>query len=235
MQQLPLGVRLRDRAVFDSFLPAGNAVTLAQLRQLAAQPRPGLHWIAGAPGSGKTHLLQAMCAQVALSFAAAYLPLRELCANGAEALEGWQPLACLCVDDVDAVIGQSGWERALFALYRDAEEQGTALLLAAQLPPRQLEFALPDLGSRCAAGTLHVLQPLNEIQQREALQLRARLRGLELPEETAAYLQRYQRRDMQTLYSLLDTLDQAALSAQRRLTVPFIREVLGRQPAPPPA
>lgn len=235
MQQLPLGVRLRDRAVFDSFLPAGNAATLTQLRELATRPRPGLHWIAGVPGSGKTHLLQAMCAQTALSFAAAYLPLRELRANGPEALEGWQSPACLCLDDVDAVIGQPGWERALFALYRDAEEQGTALLFAAQLPPRQLDFTLPDLASRCAAGTLHVLQSLNEIEQREALQLRARLRGLELPEETAAYLQRYQRRDMQTLYSLLDTLDQAALSAQRRLTVPFIREVLGRQPVPPPA
>lgn len=233
MQQLPLGVRLRDRAVFDSFLPAGNAATLAQLRELAMRPRAGLHWIAGAPGSGKTHLLHAVCAQAALSSAAAYLPLHELRASGAEALEGWQPLVCLCVDDVDTVIGLPEWERALFALYRDAEEQGVALLFAAQLPPRQLEFVLPDLASRCAAGTLHVLQPLNEVQQRAALQLRARLRGLELPEETAAWLQRYQRRDMQTLYSLLDTLDQAALSAQRRLTVPFIREVLGRQPAPP--
>jgi DnaA family protein len=33
-------------------------------------------------------------------------------------------------------------------------------------------------------------------------------------------------RDMRTLYQLLDALDEAALTAQRRLTVPFIREVL---------
>lgn len=232
MQQLPLGVRLRDRAVFDSFLPIGNAIALTHLRELAAQPGAGLCWIAGVPGSGKTHLLQATCAQVALSFAAAYLPLRDLLQAGPGSLEGWQRLACLCVDDVDAVIGEPQWERALFALYRDAEEQGTALVFGAQLPPRQLDFALPDLASRCAAGTLHALQPLGEAEQRQALQLRARLRGLELPEETAAYLQRYQRRDMQTLYGLLDTLDQAALTAQRRLTVPFIREVLNREPPP---
>jgi chromosomal replication initiation ATPase DnaA len=31
---------------------------------------------------------------------------------------------------------------------------------------------------------------------------------------------------MRTLYNLLDTLDAAALVAQRRLTVPFIRSVL---------
>jgi chromosomal replication initiation ATPase DnaA len=32
---------------------------------------------------------------------------------------------------------------------------------------------------------------------------------------------------MSKLYELLDTLDEAALVAQRRLTIPFIKEVLG--------
>jgi DnaA family protein len=52
------------------------------------------------------------------------------------------------------------------------------------------------------------------------------LRGLELPDETWHWLQRRLPRDMRTLYGLLDTLDEAALAAQRRLTIPFIREVL---------
>ena len=54
----------------------------------------------------------------------------------------------------------------------------------------------------------------------------ARLRGLELPDETWQWLQRRLPRDMRSLYELLDTLDEAALAAQRRLTVPFIRDVL---------
>jgi len=58
------------------------------------------------------------------------------------------------------------------------------------------------------------------------LQTRARLRGLELPEETAVYLQRHYPRDMNSLMGLLDTLDLASLAEQRRLTVPFIRAVL---------
>jgi DnaA family protein len=52
------------------------------------------------------------------------------------------------------------------------------------------------------------------------------LRGLELPQETARWLQRRFPRDMHSLYGLLDTLDEAAIVAQRRLTVPFIRSVL---------
>jgi len=35
---------------------------------------------------------------------------------------------------------------------------------------------------------------------------------------------------MRRLYELLDTLDEAALAAQRRLTVPFIRDVLRSAP-----
>jgi DnaA family protein len=82
---------------------------------------------------------------------------------------------------------------------------------------------------RCAAGAVFQLRALPEEEQHAALQLRARLRGLELPEETWQWLRRRLPRDMRTLYELLDTLDEAALTAQRRLTVPFIREVLGER------
>ena len=47
-----------------------------------------------------------------------------------------------------------------------------------------------------------------------------------MPPETARYLQRRFPRDMRTLCEILDTLDDAAFAAQRRLTVPFIRDVI---------
>jgi DnaA family protein len=89
-----------------------------------------------------------------------------------------------------------------------------------------MRFSLADLASRFAAAALLPLRALDESEQRAALRLRARARGLDLPERTALYLQRRFRRDLSTLYELLDTLDEAALRTQRRLTVPFIRSVL---------
>ena len=204
---------------------------LHALRGVAAGRQAGLTWLCGLAASGKSHLLQAVCAESAATRTAAYLPLQQLKSMGAESLAGWQASSCLCVDDVDAVIGDMDWERGLFGLHRDAEERGAALLVSASTSPQHLNFGLPDLASRCAAGAILTLTPLNEDQQREALQLRAHLRGLELPEETALYLQRRMPRDMETLYGLLDTLDAAALQAQRRLTVPFIRAVLADRPA----
>ena len=227
MQQLPLGVRLPDRAVFASFLPARNGQAVDHLRQAADAQIAGTSWVCGPHGSGKTHLLQAVCAQASTRMSAGYVPLRELGRLGVEVLDGMRQLDCLCLDDLDEVVGRPDWERTLFGVYREIEDGGGRLLVSAQAPPALLQWALPDLGSRLSASTVFQLRVLDEVEQQAALQLRARLRGFELPEETSRFLQRRFPRDMHKLYELLDTLDEAALVAQRRLTVPFIREVLG--------
>jgi DnaA family protein len=227
MQQLPLGVRLPDRAVFASFLPARNDQAVAHLKQMADAAVAGTAWLCGPHGSGKTHLLQAVCVQASARMSAGYVPLRELGRLGVEVLDGMRQLDCLCLDDLDEVVGRADWERTLFGVYREIEDGGGRLVVSAATPPALLQWALPDLGSRLSASTVFQLRVLDEAEQQAALQLRARLRGFELPEETCRFLQRRFPRDMHKLYELLDTLDEAALVAQRRLTVPFIREVLG--------
>jgi DnaA-homolog protein len=227
MQQLPLGVRLPDRAVFASFLPARNGQAVEHLRHAADARIAGTTWLCGPHGAGKTHLLQAACAQASATMSAGYIPLRELGRLGTGVLDGLRQLECLCLDDVDEVVGQLDWERALFSVLREIEESGGRLITAAEAPPALLQWTLPDLGSRFSASAIFQLRVLDEMEQQAALQLRARLRGFELPDETSRWLQRRYPRDMHKLYELLDTLDEAALVAQRRLTVPFIREVLG--------
>jgi DnaA family protein len=228
-------MRLRERAVFDSFVSGANAAAVQQLRALAGGASGGVYWLSGPQAVGKTHLLQATCAMARSSGAdAAYLPLPQLLALGPETLEGWGGVRVVAVDDVAAIAGRRDWEQAMFRLYREVEEHGAVLLAAAAAPPLLLNFSLPDLASRFAAATLLPLRVLDESQQREALRLRAHARGLTLPEESALYLQRRFRRDLATLYELLDAIDEAALQAQRRLTVPFIRQVLGQRSPPVP-
>ncbi len=230
MQQLPLGVRLPDRAVFASFLPGRNGQVVEHLRRLADAQLAGTAWVCGPGGAGKTHLLQAVAAQASKSMHTAYVPLRELGRLGVGVLEGLRQLGCVCLDDVDEVVGRPEWERALFGVLQGIEEGAGRLVAAAQSPPALLGWVLPDLGSRFSASSVFQLRVLDEAEQQAALQLRARLRGFELPEETARWLQRRYPRNMAKLYELLDALDEAALVAQRRLTVPFIREVLRAQP-----
>jgi DnaA family protein len=226
MKQLTLGVQLKERATFASFLTARNVELVEHLRLLAQGAPPGSTWIAGPHTAGKSHLLQAVCAATPAGKRAAYLPLESLLPFGPAALEGAELLDVACYDDVQSVAGLDDWEHCLFSLWQRAQERNTTLLFAARENPAQVPFALADLKSRLASSAVFAVRELNDEEQIEALHLRAHLRGFELPPETARYLQRRFPRDMRTLCEILDTLDDAAFVAQRRLTVPFIRDVI---------
>jgi DnaA family protein len=220
VKQLALGVQLRADAVFESFWPGPNGEIVAALKK----PDPAPLWLWGPRGSGKTHLLQAVCA--AAGEAAAYFPLDRSLALPAEALSGFERTRVLCVDDADAVAGDPAWEKALFRLFNDAAELRTRLVFAATVPPRQAQWSLEDWRSRAGACVVYQLRELDDEGRIEALRLRAAQRGLQLPYETSEYLLKRVPRDLPSLFDILDRLDQASLAAQRRLTIPFIREAL---------
>jgi len=220
-------MRLRERAVFDNFVTGPNAAAVEQLLAIGRGTCSGVFWLAGPTGAGKSHLLQASCAAALAAGAdASYLSLSQLRQFGAESLDGWQASCVVALDDIALVLGDRAWEEALFRVHLEVDERRAVLLTAAVAPPLLQQFCLPDLASRFAAANLLTLRPLDESAQREALRLRALARGLELPEEAALYLQRRFPRDLSTLYVLLDAIDEAALRAQRRLTIPFIRAAL---------
>ena len=230
MRQLTLGVQLKERATFASFHTARNVELVAHLRHVSAATPPGSTWIAGPHTAGKSHLLQAVCAATPSTKRAAYLPLESLLPFGPAAIEGADQLDVACYDDVQTIAGLDDWERRLFSHWQRALERGGTLVFAARENPAQVDFALADLKSRLASSAVFAVRELNDDEQLEALDLRARLRGFELPVETARYLQRRYPRDMRSLCEVLDTLDDAAFIAQRRITVPFIKEILDKKP-----
>jgi DnaA-homolog protein len=220
MKQLALGIRLRADAVFESFAPGPNSEVIAALRTPDSPPL----WLWGAHGSGKTHLLQAVCS--AAGDTAAYFPLNRALALPPEALTGFERSQVLCIDDVDAVAADPVWEEALFRLFNEAAEFRTRLIFAAGVPPVQSPWSLGDWRSRAAACVVYHLRELDDDGRIQALQLRAAQRGLQLPYETSEYLLKRMPRDLKSLLEVLDALDEASLVAQRRLTIPFIRDAL---------
>jgi DnaA-homolog protein len=227
-KQLPLAIRLRDTSVFASYFPGRNrsvvdALIALSARRSGANDGPTCVWVHGPPAVGKTHLLQAMCARTP---GAAYLPLREVAQLSGEILSGYGQFPLVCLDDAEAVAGNTGWERAMFRLHQELDEQSARLVISGSAPPAALPFKLADLASRLNGGVVLTLLPLDEQEQLAALQLRAQLRGCELPEETAQFLLRRLPRNMTALCAFLDELDEASLVAQRRLTVPFVKAVM---------
>lgn len=225
MSQLALPLKLQDHAVFESFLPAGNEALVAFLQDTVATVKGPGGWIRGAPATGKTHLLQAVCERAGDH--AQFVPLTEFVSAGSAILDGLANRQFVCLDDVDAVSGDSDWELALFSLYNALIDSGGVMICSAASAPRDCGFGLADLVSRFSRLPTFNLHSLDESQRIEALQLRARHRGLDLPTESAAYLLNRSTRDMASLYALLDKLDAEAMIAKRRLTIPFVKEVLG--------
>lgn len=226
VSQLVLPLRLADHAVFATFLDTGNEAMVGLLGDLArfATFAGGGCWLWGAPSTGKTHLLQAACE--CADDRSVYLPMRLLSDAGPGVLEGLASRDLVCIDDIERIVGDDAWERALFILCNDIADVDGRLIVAASTSPRECPITLADLKSRLSRLPTFHLRPLAEADRVTALQLRARHRGLDLPSETARYLLNRSRRDMGSLYRLLDKLDLEALRAKRRLTIPFVREVM---------
>jgi DnaA family protein len=224
LSQLALPLKLQDHAVFDSFLATGNDELVGFLLDITNSRRGPGCFIWGPAASGKTHLLQAVCERTGDQ--SVYLPLREFVDTDAEILSGLAGRPFICLDDLNCVAGKPDWEIALFDLWNQVADSDGVLIISANAPPKDSGIELADLESRLSRLPVFRSRELEEADRITALKLRARFRGLELPDDTAAYLLSRSRRDMRSLYQLLDKLDTEALIAKRRLTIPFVREVL---------
>ena len=232
--QLPLELRWPAQQRFDSYVRGENAVALGLLRDAAQSPAAPWVFVTGAAGSGKTHLLIAACAAANEDGRSAqYLPLRRARdataaarPDLAGALRTLGGSAVLALDDIDAIAGDSAAEHALFDLYNRCRGENATMLFSAALPPAQLGIGLPDLVSRLSACAQAALKPLADSERREALRQRAQARGLTLDDAVLDWLFARTQRDLGSLTALLDRLDRESLAAQRRITVPFLRQLL---------
>lgn len=231
-QQLSLGVSLNDDATFSNFYAldtASNAQVLNAVRQQIETANEPFLYLWGASGCGLTHLLQAACHQAqSLGKHFQYFPLRDLINYSPdELLNGLEELDLVCLDGLDSVINNKEWELALFNLYNRLRDSGKLLLVSAVCGPRELPVTLPDLASRLQWGATFHVHTLNDAEKQQALQFRARARGLELSDDVASFIIQRLPRDMNELFLQLNRLDHASLAEQRKLTIPFVKKTLG--------
>ena len=211
-------------------LPAGAQRARRSSMRAASPPgEVGRTHLAVRPARGRAR--RTCCRRSARRRASASAPATFRWASsprlGVGVLEGLPQLDCLCMDDIDRGRGQLEWERALFALLRELEDAGGRLVLAASAPPAllQLGAAGPRLALRGAAPYCSCACSTRPSSGRRSSCARgcaaSSCRMRRCSGCSGAF-----RATWRSLYELLDTLDEAALVAQRRLTIPFIREVL---------
>ncbi len=219
-----------DELNFDSFDPGGNRVLVEALEAIAGGRRPGaVLYLWGKGGVGKTHLLQACCA------AAGVLgrPFRYLNCGGfpdardPDILTIARESGCLvCLDDLQPPEHGGVLELEWLSLYEEVRRAAGNLVVAAPGPPGDIGLRMPDLVSRLSAGGVFHLVALDDGGKRRVLLKRSRARGFDMPEPVIEYIMRHHARDTGSLFNLLDRLDSASLSQHRRITIPFLRELL---------
>ncbi|XOZ34719.1 DnaA regulatory inactivator Hda [Halomonadaceae bacterium KBTZ08] len=228
LSQFPLRIRLRDEAGFHNFQAGSNESVVHRLQSWAVSRAPASVVLCGDAGSGKSHLLNAVCLTAeADGQQPVSLSLREAAALAPEALQGFEGFDPVCLDDLEALPADPAWQEALLHLFNRVQDAGGRILIASKQPPAALSWILPDLASRLKALPVWQLALPDDDQRAAMLRARAENRGLAMPEEVTRYILRRAPRDPGELLGLLDRLDEASLQQQRRLTVPFVRQVLG--------
>ena len=201
--QLPLPIHQFDNDTLENFYAENNQLLLSSLQKNVSHLSQPFFYLWGQRGCGKSHLLKAICHHyLTHQRPALYVPLNKAQYFSPAVLENLEQQELVCLDDLQEVIGNPDWELAIFDLINRIRETGKTLL------------------------EVYQLMPLNDQQKIAVLQLAAHQRGIELPDETANFLFKRLERDMKTLFNALEKLDQASLQAQRKLTIPFVKEIL---------
>lgn len=226
-QQLALAINLNETYTLEQFNWRKHQVLRQSITSLLHGDNEEVIYLWGPEGSGKSHLLQACCQTIPRHQAAIYIPLKELKSFGPNILEGLEHQQLLCLDDIDCIIHSPHWEESLFHLYNKVmATQGARLLITGTKPIAKLNIKLPDLHSRLISSLNFQLPVLDEMHKIEILKQRALLRGFHLSLPVCQFLLQRCSRSMRHLVQILEQLDEASLSAQRKITIPFVKTVL---------
>lgn len=217
MKQLVLDLIPAPSPTFDNFVPGQNVEPLAALRAACGtgdkRDTGQLFYVWGPSGSGKSHLLASVVAHAGGAYVSRAAGATDVTNAAVWAIDDVQNL-----DDASQV--------ALFNLINRLREPGvnTRLVAAGDRAPRDLPLR-PELTSRLGSDQVFQLHPLSDEEKSAALRAHATARGFTLRDDVIAYLLRHARRDMASLISILDALDQYSLETGREITLPLLREM----------
>jgi DnaA family protein len=222
--QYPFDFAIQTELLFSNYFPApANRALLHYLRNFA-QGSERLCYLWGNTGSGKTHLLQALCQD---SDKAVYIPLRQMLAYGSHTLDGLETLDTIVLDDLQVVAGNKEWEEKLLELFNAVQAAQGHLCFAATNQPTQLPLRLADLRSRLQLCVSFEVSENDDATKAAIIRSRAQQRGIELKEDVMQYIMLRNSRNLHDLMAILDKLDTLSLAEQRRVTIPFVREIMG--------
>ena len=232
-KQLPLSFEFRANQTFDDFYAGSNIETVSLLQDAIINRTEPQIFIWGESGLGKSHLLRACCEKAQqINLSSFYFDLSITNLPDPDVLSGLEQFDIVCFDNIQRIAGLDPWEMAFFNFFNQHRSLGNTLILAAIKAPNELKINLPDLKTRLNWGLTLRLKALKDDDKIAALIFKAAQMGFDISFQTANFILTHFDRDLNYLWSLLAKLDQASLAAKRKLTIPFLKQILTEELEP---
>jgi DnaA family protein len=229
-QQLPLQFEFRANQTFDDFFPGSNQEIIDHLKNCVAGIGEPFIFLWGKPGQGKSHLLQACCQQAqSQNLRSFYFDLAAEKLPDPSMLYGLDACDLVCLDNIESLAGNSTWEQAFFNFFNQHRDQAHQLILTAFCSPLALNIQLPDLKTRLNWGLTLKIKALSDDDRIAALILKADQLGFEISPQTGRFLVSHYDRKPESLWTLLEKLNLESLAAKRKLTLPFLKQILEQE------
>lgn len=228
-KQLPLQFEFQSNQNFNTFYQGSNKEVINHLQDIFINDEQQI-FLWGDTGTGKTHLLQAICQESdQYNITSFYFSFKRDQLPDTEILNGLESLDIICFDDIDKIAGNADWEHAFFNFFNLHRDNNKQLILSAHCPPKYLAIQLADLKTRMNWGLTLKLRPLTDEQQLDVLIYRARDLGFDIPIHVGRFLMSHYARDLPSIWLLLDKVNHATLAAKRKLTIPFLKQIMSEQ------
>lgn len=234
-------IRLVPDYSFDQFV-VGPSNRLAHAACVAACNQPGTLYnplfVHGASGLGKTHLLQATCALILQQnpqLQAIYVTCETFVNDLVQAIASGQIQAfrecarqadVFAIDDIQFLANRESSQEELFHTFNVLHQSGKQIVLSADSPPSEIPTLEDRLISRFNWGLVVQIDPPSRETRQAILHKKARLRGVEIPDEVVDVIAEHVQANIRLLEGALTKLITVTQLGSKPLNVDTAREVL---------
>jgi DnaA family protein len=227
IRQIALPLSLDRQYSFENFISDRADLIIASLKALIQGDGEAQIGLWGTTASGKTHLLNASADYARQkSVVLQIYDAKQLLQCDANEFEGFSHCDVLAIDNLDAIAGNAEWEACFYQVINRCRDGDYRFVFAMAHRPEDVETTLDDFRSRLQWGLMLQLPSSDDIEIRQILRKRAQLIGIELAEDVISYLMTHHARNLATQMAILQRLDGASLSQQRKITIPLIKQAL---------